>query len=140
MFLNCIFLKSGKSRIPSWCDRVLWHQRSKVSLQWYGRHELLSSDHRPITAIFQVQGRKYIDEKRKEVFAQIIKQLDKQENESIPQVELSPSLLDFEEVSYMTPVTRTATLLNTGGSGVCILLYFHELPIFTKKLFFRLLL
>lgn len=98
----------------------MWHEKSKVTLQWYGRHELLSSDHRPITAIFQVQARKYIEEKRKEVFSQIIKQLDKQENESIPQIELSPPLLEFGEVSYMTPVTRTAKLLNTGGSGVSV--------------------
>lgn len=41
-------------RIPAYCDRVLWriHEGEKLTTLSYARHELLPSDHRPVSATF----------------------------------------------------------------------------------------
>ena len=41
-------------RIPAYCDRVLWriHEGETLTTLSYARHELLSSDHRPVSATF----------------------------------------------------------------------------------------
>eukprot|EP01113_Clastostelium_recurvatum_P035687 TRINITY_DN5001_c0_g1_i4.p1 TRINITY_DN5001_c0_g1~~TRINITY_DN5001_c0_g1_i4.p1 ORF type:complete len:1079 (-),score=249.45 TRINITY_DN5001_c0_g1_i4:68-3304(-) len=46
-----------KHRSPAWCDRVLWRGED-IRLTSYARHELLDSDHRPITASFVVPVRR----------------------------------------------------------------------------------
>ncbi|KAI0981685.1 hypothetical protein GJ496_001760 [Pomphorhynchus laevis] len=64
-----IFDTSEKARIPSWCDRILWrrHKRSinyfgnkncatAGDLQYYGRAELMTSDHRPVTAVIDIES------------------------------------------------------------------------------------
>ena len=53
---------SEKHRAPAWCDRVLW-KAPDVTLLSYGRHELLSSDHRPVSATFEVKVKKIIPPK-----------------------------------------------------------------------------
>ena len=53
---------SAQSRCPAWCDRVLWreptaaatHTASVVNID-YMRHELLTSDHRPVSAVFVIR-------------------------------------------------------------------------------------
>jgi hypothetical protein len=45
---------SEKSRVPAWCDRILWRSivPSRVQQLSYRRHEANPSDHRPISAGF----------------------------------------------------------------------------------------
>lgn len=54
-----VYDTSQKKRIPAWCDRVLYEKADKckgnMTLLHYGRKESLFSDHRPVTAIFNVQ-------------------------------------------------------------------------------------
>lgn len=46
-------------RVPSWTDRILWKTNSRgmaeVEQQFYGRHEIFMSDHRPVSAAFRVR-------------------------------------------------------------------------------------
>lgn len=45
---------SSKRRAPAWTDRVLWRRNDKVQCIAYGRHELLDSDHRPVSAVLRL--------------------------------------------------------------------------------------
>lgn len=45
--------KSGASRAPAWCDRILWHGEG-INQERYDRCELRLSDHRPVRGIFSV--------------------------------------------------------------------------------------
>ncbi|KAI9496777.1 Endonuclease/exonuclease/phosphatase [Zychaea mexicana] len=44
---------SDKQRVPAWCDRILYRS-STTSCEYYRRHEVKASDHRPISAGFEV--------------------------------------------------------------------------------------
>jgi hypothetical protein len=50
------FDTSPKKRIPAWCDRVLWRvlNSSRVVQTQYRRWEANISDHRPISAVFDL--------------------------------------------------------------------------------------
>ncbi|VDM25235.1 unnamed protein product [Toxocara canis] len=66
---------SEKCRAPAWTDRVLWKdttKRSAVKLQWYGRSELKTSDHRPVSALFRVDAFAVDPENCKSVYEDVI--------------------------------------------------------------------
>ncbi|CAH0562090.1 unnamed protein product [Brassicogethes aeneus] len=75
---------SEKCRAPAWTDRVLWKRRTQSlemngasdqspgKLVYYGRAELKQSDHRPVIAIIDIQSRKLNEEKRQQVFYDVI--------------------------------------------------------------------
>lgn len=107
---------SSKARVPAWCDRILWHVKDPESLapSSYGRHELLTSDHRPVSGVFHVKVKTVVVEKRAQVYQDLLKQLDTMENETMPDVQISQSVLDFGSVCYQQSVTRTVTLTNPG--------------------------
>ncbi|KAI9315836.1 Endonuclease/exonuclease/phosphatase [Dichotomocladium elegans] len=56
---------SEKKRVPAWCDRILYRSRGAECL-FYQRHEVLASDHRPISGGFNIRI-KHINESSKEV-------------------------------------------------------------------------
>lgn len=64
---------SEKARVPAWCDRVLWRARepSRVQQLHYRRYEANISDHRPISAGFQMTVKSVDREKRAQVRAQV---------------------------------------------------------------------
>jgi inositol polyphosphate 5-phosphatase INPP5B/F len=102
-----------KRRAPAWCDRVLWKGRH-IRLRSYQRHELLSSDHRPVSALFDVQVKCRNEEKQRQVYTDIVRQLDRLENECQPDAIVSAQSLCFANVRYNTPQSLTAVLENTG--------------------------
>uniref|UniRef100_A0A9J2P640 phosphoinositide 5-phosphatase n=1 Tax=Ascaris lumbricoides TaxID=6252 RepID=A0A9J2P640_ASCLU len=66
---------SEKCRAPAWTDRILWKdctKRTAVKLQWYGRSELKTSDHRPVSALFRVAAFRVKPEKCKAVYEDVI--------------------------------------------------------------------
>ncbi|MBE7180057.1 MAG: hypothetical protein INR71_02420 [Terriglobus roseus] len=57
---------SEKRRAPAWCDRVLSRgPRGRLAQGSYRRHELRVSDHRPVSAAFEMRVRA-VDEARRE--------------------------------------------------------------------------
>mmetsp|Transcript_18492 Transcript_18492/g.25929 ORF Transcript_18492/g.25929 Transcript_18492/m.25929 type:complete len:463 (-) Transcript_18492:8-1396(-) len=120
---------SEKSRTPAWCDRILWHLGSsngEDSLQQlsYMRHELFSSDHKPISSLFQVKVKRVIQEKRHKVYQDVVSLLDKIENENRPTATVDTNHIQFDNVKYLEPVTKIVTLENTGK----VIAKFHFIP------------
>ncbi|XP_074658633.1 inositol polyphosphate 5-phosphatase OCRL-like isoform X2 [Tubulanus polymorphus] len=105
---------SEKNRPPAWCDRLLWRGDSIQQLQYRSHPILRISDHKPVSAIYSV-GVKVIDwPKHKRVFEDVMKKLDRLENEFLPQVSLDKVELKFEKVKFIEPQSHTLTIANTG--------------------------
>lgn len=46
---------SEKKRAPAWCDRLLYRGAGRVKQIEYRRHEVRTSDHRPVSGIFKIR-------------------------------------------------------------------------------------
>ncbi|XP_062556103.1 synaptojanin-1 [Armigeres subalbatus] len=78
---------SEKCRAPAWTDRVLWRRRKQSPdadkhpnwnpgiLVHYGRAELKQSDHRPVIAIIDIDICKIDQQRRSQVFNDVIRDL-----------------------------------------------------------------
>eukprot|EP00727_Mastigamoeba_balamuthi_P004490 m51a1_g14039 hypothetical protein (712) ;mRNA; f:1170592-1174281 len=107
---------SEKVRTPAWCDRVLWKtpEPENVQILSYSRHEILSSDHRPVSALFSIRIKTIIPDARSRVYQELLKKLDTMENECMPDIQLSENSITYGNVHYMVPQTRVVTLRNSG--------------------------
>ncbi|POY70256.1 hypothetical protein BMF94_6841 [Rhodotorula taiwanensis] len=67
---------SEKQRIPSWCDRVLWHndKEDDVRCLFYRRYEADMSDHRPVGAAFVVRAYKINRLKQQEAHRNVLRE------------------------------------------------------------------
>eukprot|EP01105_Mastigella_eilhardi_P025818 TRINITY_DN7160_c0_g1_i1.p1 TRINITY_DN7160_c0_g1~~TRINITY_DN7160_c0_g1_i1.p1 ORF type:complete len:899 (-),score=261.26 TRINITY_DN7160_c0_g1_i1:102-2771(-) len=109
-----VYDTSEKAREPAYCDRVLFRTQDPISVLSYSRHELLSSDHRPVSAIFNIKMKTVISDTKARVYHELLKQLDIMENECMPDAAISSNQVAAGEVFYQTPVVRTLTLSNKG--------------------------
>lgn len=104
---------------PAWCDRVLWRVRAghcgPVAPLQYARRELAGSAHRPVSLVLLVSVKTVIPDARANVYKDVVRQLDAEENAAIPDTTVSATTLDFGSVGYMTPQTQVVTLRNSGG-------------------------
>ena len=72
------------------------------------------SDHKPVSAIFDV-GIKVIDKsKRQKIREEIMKKLDMLENDFLPQVMVDQTDIIFDEVRFMESVFKVLAIANTG--------------------------
>ena len=115
---------SEKARAPAWCDRVLWREdpnRTKpaIKLVEYRSHpQLKISDHKPVSAVFDSCFRAIDKEKEKEVMDDIMKMMDKEENDDLPSVECDKHEIDFGRVSFRDSVVVYLTIKNTGKKPI----------------------
>jgi hypothetical protein len=129
-----IFDTSEKKRAPAFCDRVLWYKSpnilklSEISSinfsseedEWvipknYDSYEDLTiSDHKPIISEFEINVRKINNEKYLDTYSQLIKQLDRHENNSIPVISVSSFILDFGTITNNISSTRSLVIKNDG--------------------------
>lgn len=127
-----------KCRSPAWCDRILWrvHENKTpnnsngnnntgnsdiinnggidVTCLRYTRHELLSSDHRPVSGCFRTQVRTFVRERRAQVYKELLHTINETENDWIPDVTVPVRNFAFENVRFMVPQVHQLTLHNVG--------------------------
>jgi len=107
-----------KLRAPAWCDRILWtsQEPSHVEQITYGRSETPNvSDHKPVYSTLRIVVKDVVQAKREAIYDELMKLLDRFENQTLPIVGLDRVSLDFGEIRYGQSVTLPIQVTNTGN-------------------------
>lgn len=59
---------SEKRRAPAWCDRILYRGPGKIQQLNYRRHELRTSDHRPVSGHFRIRVKSIVPDKHEKAW------------------------------------------------------------------------
>lgn len=139
------------SRTPSWTDRVLWRDRIRtaprtvpsdrqhaneqtgrgIKLNLYRRHEIFSSDHRPVSAEFSLECRIINIKARNLVVQKIHRQLARRENALRPRLIVSSMSVHVGDVKFGQVVTTEAfpiVLRNDGRVTTKLRILVDEFP------------
>ena len=107
-----------KKREPAWCDRIMFLNRTEgqISLSNYDRVELLPSDHKPVVASFSIRCNKINLQNERDVFIEIVRLVDKWENDNAPKVEVVEKCINFPAVKYNVETSSNIQVINNGPS------------------------
>lgn len=105
---------SEKNRPPAWCDRVLWKGDNIKLVEYRSHPTLLYSDHKPVSCLFESQVKVVDAVKQRNIYEEVMKKLDKLENEFLPQVTLDKLEVNFDKVHFIESKLQTITIANTG--------------------------
>ncbi|XP_049792520.1 inositol polyphosphate 5-phosphatase OCRL isoform X1 [Schistocerca nitens] len=105
---------SEKNRAPAWCDRILWKGDGIKQLAYRSHPELKISDHKPVSALFDSQIRVIDAAKYRKIHEEVMKKLDKLENEFLPQVMVDNTEIIFDTIYYLESQTKDLIIANTG--------------------------
>ncbi|KAG7283383.1 hypothetical protein CRUP_000909, partial [Coryphaenoides rupestris] len=105
---------SEKCRAPAWCDRILWRGKNIKQSSYQSHMTLKTSDHKPVSSLLQIGIKIVNEEAYKKKFEEIVRVIDKMENECIPSVTLSRREFHFQDLKYMEPQSASLTLYNDG--------------------------
>ena len=107
-----------KLRAPAWCDRILWRAQepSHIEQLTYGRSETPNvSDHKAVYSTMRVTIKDVIQPKREAIYDELMKLLDRYENQTLPMVGLDRVSLDFGEIRYEQTASLPIKITNTGS-------------------------
>ncbi|XP_071643159.1 inositol polyphosphate 5-phosphatase OCRL isoform X2 [Temnothorax longispinosus] len=105
---------SEKCRAPAWCDRILWKGDMIKSVGYKSYPELKISDHKPVSASFDSQIRIIDTAKYRKIHEEVMKKLDKLENEFLPQVMVDTTDIIFDILRFLEPSSKELIIANTG--------------------------
>lgn len=93
-----------KLRAPAWCDRVLWmaQEPAHVHQLTYNRSEIPNmSDHKAVYSTMRLTIKDVIPARREAVYKEVMRLLDKFENQTLPMVGFDTTSLDFGDLRYV---------------------------------------
>ena len=114
-----------KQRCPAYCDRIQWISDDVVQLSYTRCENLKISDHKPVSACFEIGAKEVIKDRKRIVYDSLIRQLDSWENQAIPKVDIRPAQVDLGLVRFDEIVRKSIVIENTGSVTV---VEFHFVP------------
>ncbi|XP_017165252.1 type II inositol 1,4,5-trisphosphate 5-phosphatase isoform X2 [Poecilia reticulata] len=105
---------SEKCRIPAWCDRILWKGKNIQQEHYKSHMDVRTSDHKPVSSLLVIGIKRVNPEAYKKTFEEIVRNIDKMENECIPSLSLSKREFHFKDVKFMQHHAETLNLFNDG--------------------------
>lgn len=85
-----------------------------VLIEYRSHPRITVSDHKPVSALFRIPIKIVDSVKSRRVYTELMKRLDRLENDYLPQVMLDKTDLDFGQIQLLTPLSKSFTIANTG--------------------------
>ncbi|XP_067640591.1 type II inositol 1,4,5-trisphosphate 5-phosphatase [Eurosta solidaginis] len=106
------FDSSEKQRAPAFCDRILWKGVRIEQLAYDSIMDIRMSDHKPVYAIFRVKIKTKDEKLYKRVHEEVLKLVDKRENENQPQIIVEKTVIDFGVIRFNEVAVSDFTVSN----------------------------
>ncbi|ODN00527.1 Type II inositol 1,4,5-trisphosphate 5-phosphatase [Orchesella cincta] len=116
---------SEKNRAPAWCDRICYRGGNLTQIDYTSQPQYKLSDHKPVSSFFNAKIKVINPARQRKVYEETLKQMDRIENEYLPQVTVdipgtnqsshsNRNEINFGRVKFMEALRKTFTVANTG--------------------------